>query len=285
MTCPSSIPTLDKADPIFHEVYDGARVSSEGDAPLLVVLPTEIALHADGARRAYGYPYPPFHAAKAAAHVAVALYTLTRRTSEEALSAESASRIDSIAAHLRSSLEGAKHRGEDGELERELLPLLSASLLFAERALAHCRVPTPGRDEFARTSGPLILRVTEIATCGQINALHEAFERALAELSKSERSALQVVVIGDHQARSRSFAMQYFCRRLCEAEGADERVTYGENIEAEQEAIALVGTRRLDRTIARAFFSDEKRLQRDVLGDAAKTCLDRMDLAPIDIDR
>ena len=66
-----------------------------------------------------------------------------------------------------------------------------------------------------------------------------------------------------------------------EQNGSDEHVTYGENVSTEQEALALVGTRRLDKYIARAFFGDEKRLQRDVLGDAATRCLDRMDLPPI----
>ena len=70
--------------------------------------------------------------------------------------------------------------------------------------------------------------------------------------------------------------MQYFQYRFREQPGADERVTYGENIGSEEEAVALVGTRRLDRLIARAFFGEEKRLQRDVLGDAAKRCLDAM---------
>jgi len=63
---------------------------------------------------------------------------------------------------------------------------------------------------------------------------------------------------------------------LREEPGADERVTYGENIDSEEEAFALVATRRLDRLIARAFFGEEKRLQRDVLGDAAKRCLEAM---------
>ena len=61
-----------------------------------------------------------------------------------------------------------------------------------------------------------------------------------------------------------------------ETAGADERVTYGENIGTEEEALALAGTRHLDKAIAQAFFGDEKRLQRDVLGDAAKRCLEQM---------
>jgi hypothetical protein len=75
--------------------------------------------------------------------------------------------------------------------------------------------------------------------------------------------------------------MQYFRRRLREPEGAEERVTYGEAVTDPDEALALVGRRRLDRAIALAFFGDAKRLQRDVLGDAVHEQLATLELAPI----
>ena len=132
------------------------------------------------------------------------------------------------------------------------------------------------RAEFASDMGPRILRLTELATCDQIAGLHEAVEEAFSKLSPDDERELQVVVVGDHQARIRSLGMQYFQRRFGEKPGADERVTYGENISEEREALSLVGTRQLDKIIARAFFGDEKRLQRDVLGDAATRCIDRL---------
>ena len=62
---------------------------------------------------------------------------------------------------------------------------------------------------------------------------------------------------------------------------AENRVTYGEGVEDVDEALALVGKRRLDVTIAKAFFGDARRLQRDVLGDAVDELLAETDLAPI----
>jgi hypothetical protein len=44
------------------------------------------------------------------------------------------------------------------------------------------------------------------------------------------------------------------------------------------EALALVGTRRLDRRVAAAFFGDPSRLQRDVLGDSVRERLKRVEL-------
>ena len=81
------------------------------------------------------------------------------------------------------------------------------------------------------------------------------------------------MVTGDHQARTRSLGMQYFCRRLDEPADSEHRVTYAEGVSDEQSALALVGTRRLDRAVARAFFGDPQRLQRDILGDAAHALL------------
>jgi hypothetical protein len=88
-------------------------------------------------------------------------------------------------------------------------------------------------------------------------------------LSPEERGALHVVVAGDHQARVRSLPMQYFKKLLGEPASEERRVTYAEGVRDERAAFELVGAQRLDRCMARAFFGEEKRLQRDILGDAA----------------
>jgi hypothetical protein len=161
-------------------------------------------------------------------------------------------------------------------LALENAALLRACQRFGERALSDGRMAAQAVDDFAREAGERIVRITHLATCAQIGRLHAAFEAAQSTLSAVELATLQVVVLGDHQARVRSLGMQYFQRRFLETPGQDERITYGENISVEAEAIALVGTRRFDRRVARAFFGDEKRLQRDVLGDAATACLDEL---------
>ncbi|MEO7109115.1 MAG: hypothetical protein ABI183_01645 [Polyangiaceae bacterium] len=61
----------------------------------------------------------------------------------------------------------------------------------------------------------------------------------------------------------------------------ESRLTYAEGVEAPQEALDLLGVQRIDRTIAGAFFGDTKRLQRDVLGDAAAKLLRQANFEPI----
>jgi hypothetical protein len=73
--------------------------------------------------------------------------------------------------------------------------------------------------------------------------------------------------------------MQYFQARL--GASAEARVAYAEGITEEVEALALVGNRRFDAVLARAFFGDPKRLQRDVLGDAVRDRLRVVKLPPL----
>ncbi|MBC8071591.1 MAG: hypothetical protein IAG13_24915, partial [Deltaproteobacteria bacterium] len=114
----------------------------------------------------------------------------------------------------------------------------------------------------------------EHATRAQLGALHEQATVLLARLPASERERVHVVVAGAHQARARSLGMQYFRRLFGEPTDAEERVTYAEAVDTVDDAVALVCMQRLDRAMARAFFGDEKRLQRDVLGDAAERLLE-----------
>jgi hypothetical protein len=73
--------------------------------------------------------------------------------------------------------------------------------------------------------------------------------------------------------------MQYFERLLDEPAGAEHRVTYAEGATSVNAALTLLGTRRMDRAIARAFFGDAGRLQRDILGDEAKGQLSKLDMS------
>lgn len=263
---------LSAADGAFHEAYSAARDAARHDVPILVVSATQLVLYVRGERREYSFTRPNFFSAKAAAHAAVAAFTLASGTG-----AAECVRIEALTALEQKVSAASVERSSGRELDSVLETVLGflRSYLHGEREAADIA-------RFAACVGPQILKLTEVTTCEQLAALHEAAEQSLASLSDSERGALQVVVIGDHQARVRSMGMQYFQRRFGELpEATDERVTFGENVSTEEEALALVATRRLDETIAQAFFGDAKRLQRDVLGDAAQRCIAGMHLAPI----
>jgi hypothetical protein len=188
-------------------------------------------------------------------------------------------------ASLRSAGRPPTGGVEDPRAMGDMSEATDMTLAYADELLrAEVVVPASLRD-FALRAGPVLVRLTEHATRVQLAALHEVVEEEISALSDKELRVLQVVVAGDHQARVRSLGMQYFEKRFGESPGREGRVTYGEGIQNAEEALVLIGKRRVDRAIATAFFGDGERLQRDVLGDAAATLLRDFAARPIPMPR
>ena len=282
---------LDAVNDAFHERYDRARAVEERKGAVLVFLADDlVVILRDGTRRTLPVTPRLFHVIKSVAHVPVALFAALHRAKNEAPLEKLRGFIDaslsSLAkeAHAQEATAGADH-----ETLSALDALLQESKTFVERVLAldshGTNEPGPAKEllsAFAETSGKRLLHLIELATRVQLAALHAVVEKALGELDEADLHHLEVVVTGNHQARARSLGMQYFRKRLGEHEGAEGRVAYAEAVEDADEALALVGTRRMDAEIAKAFFGDAKRLQEDVLGDAVRDLLEKTELDPID---
>lgn len=265
---PTSGGPLDPVNDDFHALYGEARARASYDAPVFVILGDELIVLRKGERCASSFAPRAFHIIKSVAHAPVSLFVLF-----EGDAPPSRTQLRSLMQRIESASAGALDEPDLSSSRADLDLVLRACLELLDTALA-VGAPSPSqREAFAARVGPSLLRLASEATKLQLSALHEQTERVLADLSPAERAALHVVVAGDHQARVRSLAMQYFRKRLNEPATAERRVTYAEAVRSEQEAFALVGTQRLDRAIARAFFGESTRLQRDILGDAAEQLL------------
>ncbi len=268
-------PALDDVNDSFHEHYDSARDSAKNDAPVFVVCGDVLTVLRGDARRDSTFSKRIFHVMKAVAHAPVALFAAIHGGRGEAR------RLEGLIERVRGCIEELEaEQAIDEPLLDVLRRVLSSTLTFGTAAQTTSPTAT-ALTRFATEQGPLLLQITEAATRVQLAALDACVEEALGHLTAAERTGLQVVVTGDHQARSRSLAMQYFQKRMADEGGAEERVTYGEGIDDAVAAHELVGTRRLDNAIATAFFGDSKRLQQDVLGDAAHALLAESKLSRI----
>jgi hypothetical protein len=250
---------LDDVNDAFHASYDAARREAEDAAPILVVAGDELVRFRGEERCTFPIGPDRYHAIKCVAHAPITVFALLQHELAEVTPALTA---------LRGSL------SEISDDEPHVATVIERTIAFIDATLAG---DAPPLDAFARAMGPLLVELTAVATRLQLDALHESTTRALADLTAPQTSALRVVVTGEHQARSRSLAMQYFRRRLGEPAGAEHRVLYGEAITTADEARVLVGKNRLDRRIAHAFFGEPTRLQRDILGDAAALEIDRFE--------
>jgi hypothetical protein len=276
---------LDGVNDDFHGAYDTARAVAEEAVPVLIFIDDVLVVYRRGERSELPVTPRLYHAIKSASHAPIALYSALYLLGDRPLDPESVRRLGALREHTLASLRKLPSDVPHAEALAELRPLLESTLALIERTLAEGRTSRAAVDALARDSGPGLLRLIDQATGVQLDALHARVEEALAPMTATERSTLQVVVAGPHQARERSVAMQYFRKRLREPAHTEERVAYAENAADEKAALALVGTRRFDRALAAAFFGDERRLQRDLLGDAAAARLARLDLPPADSAR
>lgn len=269
---------LDDVNGDFHGAYDTARGVAEEAVPVLIFLNDALIVHWRGERQEFPVTPRLYHVIKSASHAPIALYSGLYLLGDRALTPQDRSRLGALREHCSASLGSLAEDAPDAQLRGELQQVLQSTIALIEQSLARGQASRAALAAFARSSGPLLVRLIDQATGVQLEALHARFEAVVATMTPAERGALQVVVAGPHQARERSVAMQYFRKRLGEPAHTEERVAYAENAADEKAALALVGTRRFDRALAGAFFGDERRLQRDLLGDAAAARLSRLEL-------
>lgn len=259
---------LDAVNDGFHDEYARARAVAHREAPVFILLADSLVVLRGDERTAYDFSPRAFHVLKSLAHVPIAIYA-SLESAAHAGTTDTLRRLAALRVQIVESQAAlASETGLPPPARADCNALLDASLAYLDRG-----APTGQREAFAAALREPLLRLLRAATALQLEALHAHVQAALAPLSADERAALHVVVTGDHQARVRSIGMQYFRKLLGEPDDHERRVTYAEGVADEQSALALVGTRRLDRALAKAFFGEERRLQRDLLGDAAQDLL------------
>lgn len=272
--------SLDDVNDAFHGAYASVQGDASEGAPVLVVLADELVLFRGSERADVSFTPRSFHVLKSVSHGPVAAFMALRGGELDALDGAIRAGLTGLRQHLAAVTAELDRELEERDGRENAKLVATATIALVDRVLASAAPRAEDLGAFAARLGPPLLRLIEQATRLQLAALHERVEELLAGMSADERGRLVVVVTGDHQARDRSFGMQYFRARFGEA-GGEERVLYGEGVTSAEDARALGGKNRADRDIAKAFFGDAKRLQRDLLGDAAAALLAKMTLTRI----
>jgi len=271
---------LDDVNDAFHGAYAAVQSDASKDAPVLVVLADALIGFRGSERTEVTFTPRSFHVLKSVSHGPVAVFMAVRGGERGALDAPTRAALAALRDRLVDARAALESEIDDMEARADSELVATETIDLVDRVLAADTTRREDLSAFTARMGPPLLRLLEHATRVQLVALHEHVEELLARMTADERRRLVVVVTGDHQARVRSFAMQYFRKRFGET-GGEEHVLYGEGITSADEARALVGKNRADRDIAQAFFGDAKRLQRDLLGDAAAAFLATTRLPPI----
>jgi hypothetical protein len=269
-------------DQRFHAAYDRLRDDASKSVPVLVFFQGTLHLLHGTVGKEYVASDPSTQLMMAAAHDPVGIFALLldhatadgKRVSEPLR--QRLFELRRAQQHARASVE------QLGASARSLVTtVLDASERYISEILSRGVVTHASLAQFATDLGPVLLELIEEATRLELAALDRATALVLQHLTREQQKQLEVIVAGVHQARARSLPLQYFQQRLGEAPGEEHRLAYAESATDPLQARLLVGTRRLDKIIAEAFFGDAKRLQRDLLGDAAARLLQNTELEPI----
>ena len=271
---------LDEVNTAFHDAYDEATGESLEAGPIIVVLADSLVVYDHGERREHTFTPRLFHVIKSMAHAPLGIYAALHRFVGRPLPAPVLDRMRGLKTKLEAALLTLPSEVPKEAIREDVSPLLRGSLAVVESVLDACAITLAELDGFAREMGTPLARSTEHATRIQVASLDTCVANAVAGLGENDRGLLQVVVTGNHQSREQSLGMQYFRARLGEKEGDDERVTYAEGVDDADAAFELVGKQRLDRAIAKAFFGDAKRLERDVLGAAFQSAVRTVGFPP-----
>jgi len=274
---------LDAVNDGFHATYDALRKALAQQVVVLVVLAEGVVLHRNGDRTSEPLLTRPFEIVRSTAHAPVVVFVSLHRAADNMLSDASLSKLERLHEHISGAR--ATLRSEMGSFDpaaaADLDVVLSSCDSFLANVLAKRLASRTELDVFARDLGPVLLRLADAATKVQLSSLHRAVESLASKMTGDEHTRLRIVVTGDHQARDRNLAIQYFRKRTTAWKHGEERIIYAEGVADEEGALDLVATQILDRELAEGFFGDPARLQRDVLGDAAKRWLETERFTPL----
>ncbi|AUX22253.1 hypothetical protein SOCEGT47_027540 [Sorangium cellulosum] len=222
-----------------------------------------------------------YHELKAVAHVPLAVHALLlgRRG---ALDDAARGRLAALRQHIAAALGDLDRRGFTPEQLARQRRILDGSAALLDEAMATGSAAPEALAAFTRAQTPDVLQNAEDAARDQIETMHATVEAWKQQMTPEERARLRAVVAASHMARPGNVAAQYFSVTLGERwEGRfdqedllpGKRVLTAEATFDEAAAFALVAAHALDAGVATRFFSEETRLSRDILADAAERLL------------
>ncbi len=256
-------------------VYGKGRAALLAAAdPVIVVAFDDLILHHNKQRISAGFTPPLYHRLKELAHLPLGIFGALVPIATGAVA-------DSNWREDLAMLEAAAVAAQDEvdaiaatpAIKATAKKLLEASLAFIRlHRMANATPDWATLASFSASVAPWILAMTTESANAQIDGLHALVQRWKAELGAEAWAKLHVLVLGPKTPRVDHLAYQYFVAALGQG-SAETRVIYTESVYDENAALALLGVLLIDRQVGAAFFGESGRMERDLLGDAARVKL------------
>ena len=264
----------------FHETYtrlvEQVLAQLGESVPVVVLIGDDATLLFDGGQQREQVIPARYRELKALAHLAFGV--------QLTLMANGSGRLTELTANelheKRAQIQEAQGAVNSAFSTPTIAPKAPAELLCRARTLVD-RVLEEGVVNFERLHehvsalGSSALETAQLAVCIELEQLHALLGRWRNDLGERRWAGLYVVVCGAHQPRYREATCQYFGQLLHQPGGygaeREDRLVYGEGLCDVNTALDLLARHIVDQRASNLLFGDRRRLQEDLLADAANT--------------
>jgi len=268
----------------FHKAYTRLVeqvLSQLGDkVPVVVLIGDDATLLCDGGEQREQIIPARYHELKALGHLAFGVQLTLMANGSGRLTELTASELHEKREQIRKARDIVNVPPASASSLPSVAPMATAELLCCARTLVD-RVLDEGNVDLERLQKHIralasgALEIAGMAVCIELERLHALLGRWLNHLGGARWAGLYVVICGAHQPRYREAACQYFGRLLHQPDGSDaereDRLIYAEGLCDVESALDLLARHIVDQRASNLLFGDRRRLQEDLLADAAST--------------
>jgi hypothetical protein len=264
----------------FHETYTRLVeqvLAQLGDSiPVVVLIGDDATLLCDGKEQREQVIPARYHELKALAHLGFGVQLTLLANGSGHLTELTANELRQKRVQIRQAQAAANTVSSSPTAI--VAPKAPAELLCRARDLVDS-VLAKGVVDFERLHEHVhalashALETAQLAVCIELEQLHALLGRWRNDLGKKRWAGLYVVICGGHQPRYREAICQYFGQLLHQPEGygaeREDRLVYGEGLCDINAALDLLARHIVDQRASNLLFGDRRRLQEDLLADAA----------------
>jgi len=268
---------LAEVNQTFHEDYDKliAQITStfgkpEGPTVLLFTMKNLILYH-NGIRKEEEFIPALYHQLKAIQHHPATLYATLQTFEGQRLTDFLRDFLRERSHLLQEASSSLNEQDWSANVIDNQKILIAASIEYINQVLNEECINSEALSNYVQKVTPKIIQGVNEAAAAQLEFINEKIKNLL---TKEKLESLYVVICQVHQARHGEVVTQYFERVFNEFQGnagaREERIVFRESaVDDEPAALRLLATHILDQKISSAFFREPRRLQSDVLKDAA----------------
>lgn len=259
----------------FHETYtrlvEQVQAELGHSIPVIVLMADHATLLFDGREQCEQVIAAHYHELKALGHLAFGVQLTLMANGSGVLADGTAKELHekrSQIQEIHAIINGPFARGSKAPAE-----LLCRARMLVDRVLAEGNVDFDRLQEHIRALATQALETAQLAVCSELEQLHRVIARWRNNLGESHWAGMYVVICGAHQPRYREAACQYFGRLLHQADSSaaerEDRLVYAEGLYEIDGALDLLARHIVDQRASSLLFGDRRRLQEDLLADAA----------------